>query len=461
MIKYKIILVTTLIFANFVGISAQSTDTCFTYKKLIVVGNKKTKLTVFEREIGANLGQSFCNINQQKQIWTNRISSLSLFNYVELKTVVDTLFVQVKERLYIWGYPEFNVGDRNWNVFFKHPAWNRLTYGIYGNYKNIFGLNHTLELAANTGYNNFFSVAYKMPFSQYNKGISLQVKYAYLSNHEAWYQTENNILKFYKISDRIAQKYQLLNVKLQKRINYFNSINLYVGGMLQYVDTAVTGTTGNSDYFLQGNKQNTGITGIEWISDHRNQRDYPVSGYYIVSRLQPEIRQSENKSRSNLEFYFKSNWFTPIKPNLVWVLGMITRISGEQLPYNSRRQLGYGQDYVRGYEPYVVDGNRFVLGKTALRYAALNNYKFEAPKWLMPLKNYRTIPISIWCSIFADAGKTNASVSSLGNSLTNTWLRSSGIGLDVLFAYNAMMRIEYSINHFKQGQFNLAFTNAF
>lgn len=437
-------------------------DTCFTFNYLKITGNKKTREQVFLRELGLKKGEQVCEIKQKTGLWQNRISSLSLFNKVELYTLADTLVINVVERLYIWGYPEFSIGDRNWNVFLSDPAWNRLTYGLFASWKNILGLNHTAELSANTGYNNFVSLSYKIPFSKFSSGYSLQFKYSHLTNHEVWYQTLNNKLQFFHLTNHPAQQYNAFSVKLQKRFNYYNSLSVYAGRMHQRVDSAVMGYKGNPEYFATGNLQNTLYAGIEFISDHRNQRDYPVSGYYLITRIQPqEMRNRLVNNGLNMEYYFKFNWFTPLKKRLVWVKSLTGRATTGYLPYNSRRQLGYGQEYVRGYEPYVADGNRFVLGKTALRYALLNNRDVKLKKWMVPLKNYRTIPFSVWFSIFADAGKTNRSPIVNGNTLSQTWLRSTGLGTDLLFAYNSMMRMEYSINHFGQGQFNLAFTNAF
>ena len=47
-------------------------------------------------------------------------------------------------------------------------------------------------------------------------------------------------------------------------------------------------------------------------------------------------------------------------------------------PYFAQRGLGF-DDYVRGYEYYVIDGQDFWLTKTALKYALVKKTKFDIP----------------------------------------------------------------------------------
>ena len=52
--------------------------------------------------------------------------------------------------------------------------------------------------------------------------------------------------------------------------------------------------------------------------------------------------------------------------------------SGGYQPYFAQKGFGF-DDYVRGYEYYVIDGQDFWLSKTILKYAIVEKTKFDIP----------------------------------------------------------------------------------
>ena len=104
--------------------------------------------------------------------------------------------------------------------------------------------------------------------------------------------------------------------------------------------------------------------------------------------------------------------------------------------------LGY-EDYVRGYEYYVVDGQSYWLSKTAIKYALIEKTYFEIP--YVKMKQFKKSHYSLYFGIFSDLGYVLNEQPE--NTLNNSLLWGKGIALDYVTYYDKLLRIEYSINH--------------
>ncbi|TAG61457.1 MAG: outer membrane protein assembly factor, partial [Runella slithyformis] len=101
-------------------------------------------------------------------------------------------------------------------------------------------------------------------------------------------------------------------------------------------------------------------------------------------------------------------------------------------------------DLVRGYELYVIDGQHYGYARSNLRYQLINrvfNLKF------IKNKQFNTFPVAIYPNIYLDAGYVWNRFTELNNSqLANTLLIGGGAGLDFVFYYNFVARLNYSVN---------------
>jgi len=121
------------------------------------------------------------------------------------------------------------------------------------------------------------------------------------------------------------------------------------------------------------------------------------------------------------------------------------RIFGpDDQPYFNYRAMGYKNDYVRGYEYYIVDGSHYALLRSDLRYHAFN-FKFRQN--ILPLLNY--VPIDFYPKVYGDGGYVHSN--NFGNSfLNNKLLYGYGVGMDIVFSYYLKVRLEYSFNSLNQ-----------
>ena len=146
--------------------------------------------------------------------------------------------------------------------------------------------------------------------------------------------------------------------------------------------------------------------------------------------------------------------FWHVNKNWYYAAALSGRFSkASELPYLFQAALGYGSDYVRGYEYNVYKGYHFVLLKTNLKYRLISErvYKMD---WLK-VEKFNTIPYALYVNFIFDAGyMMNQANESLR--ITNT-LPGWGIGLDYVTYYSMVLRAEYSFNKLGKSDLYLHF----
>ena len=70
-------------------------------------------------------------------------------------------------------------------------------------------------------------------------------------------------------------------------------------------------------------------------------------------------------------------------------------------PYFNQQGMGYGNNYVRGYEHYIIDGQSYGLIRTTLRYNLLD-LKMKIP--FIKADQFRTLPFAIYAKTYYEMG---------------------------------------------------------
>lgn len=65
----------------------------------------------------------------------------------------------------------------------------------------------------------------------------------------------------------------------------------------------------------------------------------------------------------------------------------------------------------------------------------------------MIFKSYRDLSFRVYLTGNVDVGYVNDRFYFAHNDFVNRWVYGGGLGLDFVFYYNKLVRIEYSINH--------------
>jgi hypothetical protein len=143
-----------------------------------------------------------------------------------------------------------------------------------------------------------------------------------------------------------------------------------------------------------------------------------------------------------------------------WYLGH--SISGEvnwsKPPYYLLRGLGYSE-IVRGYEFYIVDGTRWGLFQSNLKFEILEPREIELP--LIPSEKFSKTFVALYGNLFFDAGYVHGRRFRDSNSLVNEPMYSIGAGIDLVTYYDKVARFEGSINALGDFGFYVHFTQSF
>jgi hypothetical protein len=117
--------------------------------------------------------------------------------------------------------------------------------------------------------------------------------------------------------------------------------------------------------------------------------------------------------------------------------------------YFDSRLLGYGNLQMNGLEYYVVDGNAGSLFKASIHQLLSTIYM---PKKMGigivdgVYKHLPNIKFQFWLKAFTNLGYVYSEHPTNESKLSNTLLRTAGIGLDVLSIYDLVIKIDYSMN---------------
>ena len=128
----------------------------------------------------------------------------------------------------------------------------------------------------------------------------------------------------------------------------------------------------------------------------------------------------------------------------------------EQVAFANNTGLGYGQNFVRGYELYVVDGTDFFFSKNAVKFQLFN--KDVSLDKSMPLRQFKKLSVQVYFALNGDFGYINERHYIKDNKLNNRMLYGGGPGIDILLFNNYLFRLEYNFNH--KGEKGLFLQNA-
>ena len=100
---------------------------------------------------------------------------------------------------------------------------------------------------------------------------------------------------------------------------------------------------------------------------------------------------------------------------------------------------------MRGYELNVIDGQHYALHKMSLRRKIFTIKKTF--KTAIPIDEFKTVPYAFYIKFHNDFGYVRDNTSNLLNQrLSNRLLWGAGVGIDFVSYYDAVIRMEYTIN---------------
>ena len=432
---------------------------------ILIEGNKLTKSRIILREITINVGDSLYwgNLKAGMEQSHNNVMNLGLFNFVEVEPIQTNnehiiLLISVTERWYIYPVPILEIAQTNFNTWWETKELRWLNYGIYVSHQNFRGRNEKLKFTARFGYTKKFSASYSIPNLNHNQTLSLYTSAGYFENNEITYNTFNNERLFYNNSEDKARKYYEFKVGLGYRENIF--VKHYAE--LSYFDALVRDSVLllQPDYFSGGMAQSQFLRATYVIDyDTRDYKRYPLNGVLIYGTFQQNGLGLVNREGLNL-FTTQVGYNHHYKLSDKFYVGysLAGKVNWSTPPYYLTQGLGYGE-LVRGYEFYIIDGTRWGLIQTNLKYEILKPKSITLP--LIKNEKFNKTFIALYANAFFDSGYVYGKDFEDNNSLVNQYIYSFGLGLDLVTYYDKVMRVEGSLN--AEGEYGIyvAFKQSF
>lgn len=467
----RIFIVFAFVFSFKVSFSQK--DYYIVVDSIIISGNKQTKAFVIENEIILKNKEIYkkSELNELVLQSKNMLTNTNLFifcdiSYVEYKYQHIYVNINVTENWYLWPIPSFELSDRNFKQWqLMDYKLNRTNYGIYLFKYNLKGKNETLKLAIINGYTRKYALYYSKPYFKKYQKLGFEFSTSFKQNKEIWYQTKNNKIQFYKNYDKFLFQRWENSLSFLVRRNNFMTEKWEIEYNNIKIDKPMIADSLNRNFLLTGDMQNEICIKQTMNYEKRNNKYYPLTGFYLKNELKLGSIRSDSSSEIISES-FETAIYNEIVKRLylsAFFKGKITNQMMPYIPYYNFKALGYA-DYVRGYEQYVVDGHAFLLAKVNLKFALINQYKLKIPFKLN--KKYISLPFGTYINLFADWGKTynnqwQESFYGFNNSLANEHLFGYGGGIDFLVLNDKVLRVEYSQNILNDKNLNLHFKKAF
>lgn len=426
----------------------------FIVNDIEIEGNKRTKTFIIERELDFKIGDTVLtkNLESRLQRTHNRLFNTSLFletttQLIATDSTHKTVKVIVKERFYTYIVPLVGLADRNFNEWWvqRDHKFNRLDIGLYFLQKNMRGRNESMKIKAEFGFTKKAEFTYTIPYLTKSRKLGLIYYVGYILNKQVAYNTLNNKLYYVEDATFIRERFAT-GITFTYRSKFYLEHQLGI----TYNNNAIGDTVAqlNPTYFSEGRTKQEFISlKYSLIRDHRDIRYYPLKGTYM--RLDAEqLGLGINQDIALTSLKSEVSIYKPIKKRFNIAGTLKGKISTPiQQPYFNQRGLGYDKETVSGYEQYVIDGQKYILGKINFRYKLLD---WKLSVYDLPDERFEKIPLKIFLKAYIDLGyvwdgRTN--IYAQGNQYyANVYLPGGGIGFDFVSYYDFVMRVEYSVN---------------
>ncbi|GAA0893382.1 hypothetical protein GCM10009122_30610 [Fulvivirga kasyanovii] len=422
---------------------------------IFIIGNKQTKDKIILREMSLKRGEYYFDEDLQDIIKNDRSKILNtrLFNTVEITileladNVID-IVVRVSERWYTFPAPIFDLVDRNFNDWWQNQNhdFSRVNYGLRLYRNNMRGRNETLRLEMQFGFTRQFGLSYDIPYIDRAQRHGISVDYLYAENKNIAIRTVEHKRVFYD-SENLLKLRRIYNLGYRFRNSFYTRHTINV----TFNDNEINDTIANinPEYYLNSQtSQRYFSVSYDLNIDKRDVNSYPLHGHRTVFMAE----------KHGLGFYNDLDLFN-ININHARFLDLTRNFylsnytslyfSGpDRQPYANLQGLGYRKDFIRGYELYVIEGQKFYLNRTTLKKRIFDT---KLRLGFLPIEQFRNFPLSIYLKTYFDMGYVeNFENYEQNTRLTNRYLFGTGAGIDFVTYYDTVIRFEYSVNREKE-----------
>lgn len=444
----------------------QDTSTYFIYIDSIhIQGNTKTKDKIIFRELDFGLQDRISNTEISKRFIKNEffLMNSGLFNSVKINikkwdttTNHVSIQIEVQESWYIYPIPIVSLADRNFNVWWEeyNRSLQRIDFGINLYWSNFTGNRDYLRAVFQYGFTQKYELDYTFPFINKKQSLGLNGHVLYSRNKELNYQTLDSQQAFFRDDDHFLFK------RFRTGFNFIYRPKLLstqkIGWRYQHNSIADIIAQDLNPHFFLDNKTNQRYFSLfyHYTYDNRDIKPYPLHGNYLaISAVKSGL--GIFKDRNNLTLSTKYIQYISFskKISLEWTSKARISLVRQLRPFYNNRALGYGDDYIRGYEFYVIDGEDYMYTKSDWRFQLFNGqWNWGKP---MFIESLRLMPLKLYFKINTDLAYVHQPYYIDNNPLSNQLLFGGGLGLDIVVYYDKLVQINYNINHLGEHGFFL------
>lgn len=438
-----------LLFGFSFAVSAQDTSQLI-IDQIFIEGNTKTRPNIILREMSlqADLEISANQLDSLILIDKQNIINTRLFLEVDIQALDaganrKVILVSVVERWYLFPIPVFKLADRSFNEWWFNQGrdLSRVNYGLKLQHRNFRGRNERLQLLAQFGFTKKFGFWYVIPSINKKQNLGMILKMDYAERKNQAYNTEDHKLKFLRTEDELLSKSISGWLTLTHRYHFRNYHNFSLGYFSQSVADTILNL--NPEFYLNGNDQRFFFLNYNFRRDFRNSVAYPLSGFFIqLEGEQKGLGVFDDLSLLRLTGTFAK--YFDLGKDYYFSSGLIL---GNSYPkkqgFSNQPALGYGREYIRGYELNVIYGQDYFINKNTAKKKVLD-VAINTP---FPAKQFNKIPLALYVKGFVDLGYMRQKYPDILNDrLVNKLLIGAGIGIDIVTYYDSVFRVEYSIN---------------
>lgn len=416
--------------------------------QIIIKGKTRTHKAVILRELNVRPNDTIflSQINELTKANTQRLYTISIFNEISISWPETgsadsiNMLIVVNDRFPVFPEGDLEFADRNFNVWWEeqHHNLRRINLGLTLTDNNFRGRRENLSVAGQVGYTQKIGISYSRPFIDKAQKQGFGASFFGLQNREIAYNTIDNKLAFYRDDNNYMLRRFDGAFWYTYRPKYAITHTLKFTWQHYWISKQAASI--NPEYLGNGLQEANNLWlqyRFEWNKvDNWN---YPLTGQRFIGLADEKLLLPDHQFQSSLHLQFDrydqpfDKWFT--------ALIFRGRISAPfQQPYIFRQNLGYDQDYIRGFEYYVLDGAAFALGRVDIK-RCLVNYNLR-----LPIRYFELIPIRVYAKVFGDIG-TSYNKFPQQDFLNNRLLYSGGFGLDIVTLYDIKIRIEYTFNN--------------
>lgn len=435
------------------NISHNSEEDRVFIESIKIIGNDKTKGTIILREMTFKVGDSLLIVDLEKEVERSRKNIFNTNLFIWCTADFDqingssNILIEVQERLYLLPLPILYLADRSFNEWWynRNHDFKRITYGIQLSHTNLTGNADFLKLKAYGGFVPYFELSYARPYIDKRQRMGLRGGVFYSTQRSFAFRTWNDKLDFIETDERTKErKGVFLEYNLRNALYHIHKI--YLG----YTESTLTDAAIdlNPNYFGTAKNFLPYFTfKYDYGFEKVNNTQYPLDGKILQANLTLYglgLSKHVNQVSTDLGYYVYKPLGGKFYANMN-VKGQITFPSKQLYPFILA--FGFRNTLVRGYELNVIDGQNYALFQSNLRYELFNK-RLDLSK-VLKAKQFNTLPLAAYATIYGDAGYVKNYFPELSNSsLSNRVLFGGGAGVDIVTFYDTAVKINFSVNQF-------------